>query len=83
MRWNFIRSHYSIFIIVIIGCSAIDGYTVIGGWNNNKIYRLSDDGREWIEVGGIRGTRYSSAAASLNEKVYIAGGYWSLILYDK
>ena len=47
------------------------------------IYRLSDDERKWIGVGQIGGTRYSSAAASLNGKIYITGGKKSLILYDK
>ena len=59
------------------------GYSVIGGWGNKKIYRLSDDEREWIEVGEIPEIRVSFGAASLNGKIYIIGGSKSLILYDK
>ena len=48
------------------------------------IYRLSDDGREWIEMGKIPEKRYYFGAASLNGKIYITGGgKKSLILYDK
>ena len=38
------------------------------------IYRLSDDEREWIEIGEIDETRYQCAVASLNGRVYITGG---------
>ena len=58
-------------------------YSVIGGWNNNKIYRLSDDEQEWIEVGEFREKRWHFGVASLNGKIYITGGQKSLILYDK
>ena len=51
--------------------------------NSNKIYRLSDDERKWIEVGEIPERRYSFGAASLNGRIYITGGFKSLILYDK
>ena len=42
---------------------------------SQKIFRLSDDEREWIEVGNIGEERWNFAAASLNGKFYIAGGY--------
>ena len=47
------------------------------------IYRLSDDEQEWIEIGEIPEQRGSFGVASLNGKIYIAGGRKSLILYDK
>ena len=59
------------------------GYSVIGGWGNKKIYRLSDDEREWIEIGEIPEGRGYFEVASLNGKIYITGGRKSLILYDK
>ena len=77
MRRNFIRSHYSIFIIVIYG------YSVIDGRGSRKIYRLSDDEREWIEIGEIPELRIYFGVASLNGKIYITGGLRSLTLYDK
>ena len=48
-----------------------------------KIYRLSDDEREWIEIGEIPEERGSFGVASLNGKIYITGGWMSLILYHK
>ena len=51
--------------------------------NSRKIYRLSDDEREWIEVEEIGEERYSCAVASLNGKIYITGGSRSLILYNR
>ena len=59
------------------------GYSVIDGWNSEKIYRLSDDEREWIEVGEIEEERNDCAVALLNGRIYITGGLTSLILYDK
>ena len=50
--------------------------------NSNKIYRLSDDEREWIEIGKTP-KRHSFGIASLNGGIYITGGSRSLILYDK
>ena len=50
---------------------------------NNKIYRLSDDEREWIEVGEILERRSRFGVASLNGRIYIIGGERSLISYDK
>ena len=47
------------------------------------IYRLSDDEREWIEIGEIPERRGLFGVASLNGKIYITGGWGSLILYDK
>ena len=47
------------------------------------IYRLSDDEREWIEIGEIPERRRYFGVASLNGKIYITGGWKSLILYDK
>ena len=61
-------------------------YSVIDGWDSNKIYQLSDDEQEWIENEEIPERRLSSGAASLNGKIYITGGtggWKSLILYDK
>ena len=58
-------------------------YSVIDGWGNRKIYRLSDDEREWIEIGKIPEERGSFVVASLNEKIYITGGGKSLISCDK
>ena len=38
---------------------------------------------EMIETEGVDKLRYSSGVASLNGKIYITGGWKSLILYDK
>ena len=46
------------------------------------IYRLSDDEREWIEVGEIPEEQTFSGVASLNSKIYMIRGL-SLILYGK
>ena len=46
------------------------------------IYRLSDDEREWIEIGEIPEGRRYFGVASLNGRIYITGGWKSLILYD-
>ena len=58
------------------------GYSVIGGYYSNKIYRLSDDEREWIEIGETPERRGYFGVASLNGRIYITGGYKSLTLYD-
>ena len=58
-------------------------YSVIDGDDSRKIYRLSDDEREWIEIGEIPERRIFSGVASLNGRIYITGGLKSLILYDK
>ena len=50
---------------------------------SQKIYRLSDDEWEWIEVGKIEKERWTYGVASLNGRIYITGGYRSLILHDK
>ena len=47
------------------------------------IYRLSDDEREWVEMGEIPERRDSFGIASLNGRIYITGGAKSLILHDK
>ena len=47
------------------------------------IHRLSDDEQEWIALGEIIKKRYSFGLAPLNGKIYITGGWKSLILYDK
>ena len=47
------------------------------------IYRLSDNEQEWTEVGEIPEKRFFFGVASLNGKIYITGGWKSLILYDK
>ena len=47
------------------------------------IYRLSDDEREWVEVGEIPERLDVFGVASLNGRIYITGGWKSLILYDK
>jgi len=47
------------------------------------MYRLSDDEREWIEIGEVPEKREPFGLASLNGKIYITGGMKSLILYDK
>ena len=49
-------------------------HSVVDGWANKKIFRLSDDERKWIEVGRIGEPRYDYAVASLNGKIYITGG---------
>ena len=59
------------------------GYSVIDGRNSRKIYRLSDDERKWIEIGEIPEKRDLFGVASLNGRIYMAGGEKSLILYDK
>ena len=58
-------------------------YSVIDGWNSKKIYRLSDDEREWIETGEIPEQRDYFGVASLNGRIYITGGERSVISYDK
>ena len=58
------------------------GYSVIDGCGSKKIYRLSDDEREWIEIGEIPEKRACLEVASLNGKIYITGGWKSLIMYD-
>ena len=58
-------------------------YLVIDGDVSNKIYRLSDDEREWIEIGEVPERRDDFGVASLNGRIYITGGWKSLILYDK
>ena len=47
------------------------------------IYRLSDDEREWKEIGEIPEWRHYFGVGSLNGRIYITGGLGSLILYDK
>ena len=47
------------------------------------IYRLSDDEREWIKIGELPEERSLLGVASLNGKIYIAGGWESLILHNK
>ena len=47
------------------------------------IYRLSDDEQKWIKIGKLPEQRTAFGIASLNGKIYIAGGQESLILYDK
>ena len=59
------------------------GYSVIDGHERKKIYQLSDDEQEWIENEEIPERRISFGVASLNGKIYITGGWKSLILYDK
>ena len=59
------------------------GYSVIDGYTSQKIYRLSDDEREWVEIGELPERRDSFGVASLNGKIYITGGWKLLILYDK
>ena len=51
------------------------GYSAIDGDNSRKIYRLSDDEREWVEIGGIPEIRVSFGVASLNGRIYIIEGY--------
>ena len=50
------------------------GYSVIDGWDSRKIYRLSDDEREWTEVGEIPKEQRFFEVTSLNGKIYITGG---------
>ena len=59
------------------------GYSVIDGWTNKKIYRLSDDEQEWLEIEEIPEQRGAFGVASLNGRIYITGGLMSLILQDK
>ena len=60
------------------------GYSVIDGRESRRIYRLSDDEREWIEIEEIPKKQDYFGVASLNGKIYIAEGGWkSLILCDK
>ena len=44
---------------------------------STKIYRLSDDGQEWTEIGEMPGERIDFGVASLNGKIYITGGWGS------
>ena len=57
--------------------------SVISGQRTPKVFRLSDDEREWIEIGELPEIQSAFAVASLNGKIYITGGWKSLILYDK
>ena len=59
------------------------GYSVIDSHESGKIYRLSDNEREWLEIGEIPERRDSFEVASLNRRIYITGGIKSLILHDK
>lgn len=47
---------------------------VIAEYGNRRIYRLSDDEHEWIEMGHIGEWRIGFAIASLDGKLYITGG---------
>ncbi|PAV77909.1 hypothetical protein WR25_14004 isoform A [Diploscapter pachys] len=49
-------------------------YVIGRGTISQKIYRLSDDEREWVEIGEIEEGVYGCAVASLNGRVYITGG---------
>ena len=49
-------------------------HSVIDGVWSQKIFRLSDDEREWIEVGQIGKRLWDFAAISLKGKIYIIGG---------
>ena len=51
--------------------------------DSKKIFRLSDDEWEWIEIGEIPEMRTHSGVASLNGRIYMTGGLESLTLYDK
>ena len=59
------------------------GYSVIDGCQSRKIYRLSNNEKKWKEIGEVLEQRFSFGVVSLNGKIYITGGAWSLILYDK
>ena len=50
-------------------------HSVIDGWSSQTIFRLSNDKREWIEVGQIGEKRLWFGVESLNGKIYITGGY--------
>ena len=54
------------------------GYSVIDGRGSRKLYRLSDDEREWVEIGEIPEKREDFRVASLNGRIYITGGEKSL-----
>ena len=47
------------------------------------MYRLSDNERGWFKIGEIPERLDYFGVASLNRKIYITGGWKSLILYDK
>ena len=49
-------------------------HSVLDGKESKKIFRLSDDEREWIEVGTTGEQRCGFAVVSLNENIYITGG---------
>ena len=51
------------------------GYSVIDGDRSGKIYRLSDDDWEWIEIGELPEKRINFGVASPNGRIYITGGY--------
>ena len=59
------------------------GYSVFDGYKSKKIFLLSHDERKWKEVGELPERRAYFGVASLNGKIYITGGWKSLILYDK
>ena len=50
------------------------GYSVIDGYTSRKIYRLSDDEQEWIEIGKIPERRSGFGVVSLDGRIYITGG---------
>ena len=81
LKQQYLMEFYTVTLQHIHYCNY--GYSVIDGCESRKIYRLSDDEREWIEIGEIPERRLSFGVASLNGRIYITGGWKSLILYDK
>ena len=67
------------------GCMASTGDAVymIGGWTHEyaehsaKVEKLSRDGTSWELVADLPEPRGDCAAAALNGKVYVVGGYYS------
>jgi hypothetical protein len=67
------------------GCMASTGDAVymIGGWNGDysshlaKVEKLTRDGSSWTYVADLPEARGDCAAAGLNGKVYVVGGYFS------
>ena len=81
LKQQHVMKFYTVTLQHIHYCN--DVYSVIDGYVSRKIYRLSDDEREWVEIGEIPEQRYYFGVASLNGRIYITGGWKSLILYDK
>ena len=58
-------------------------HLVIDAESSKKIFRLSEDEKNWEETGAIDRVRYETAVASLNGKIYVCGGKLCELLKKK